>query len=582
MLYGDSVTQGSSGDWTWRYWLWRHLAANFVPFDLVGPHNDLHGWPDGQPNDQTYADPAFDRDHAALWAQMFTQPTDDLADLVPAYDPDVVVASIGVNDVTNGVDPAVVGELWRQKIVAARADHPGIRFVLVQAPQTWLSGVEAYNQVLLGLAQELDDPEGERVVATRLPSFDKGSDTWDPAHPTASGEQKIAAAVVDALAELGVVAGAGMSPVAFNGPTRAPDLVGRAEDGAVDLSWSAVPGVTDTWLERRDATIDERWIRYPMPWSAHDRHFLAELLPNGHEIQFRLRPAKGWAISPVVTSNVVTVVPGVPLEIAGVAVAAADHALEVSWDADALATSYEIVATPSGGGESVHATSTAAAVRMDGLIAGESYAVRVRGVRDGRVGPASTPISATPSGPTLVGPALAATARPDGTVSVSWAVPPGATRLVLEIRDGVGWRDLSVLDASVTRTTLSGLRNGARVELRMHADHQRIDGASGPSTTVAVPLLDASVVRRVRSPRRNLVITRGAPAAYADGYRLEMATGARCRRHQPAQGRFRVVAARSAPRVSVRTRAPAVWVRWVAVRRGVVGMRAPATCIRVR
>ncbi|MFC7503453.1 hypothetical protein, partial [Nocardioides sp. GCM10030258] len=25
LIVGDSVTQGSSGDWTWRYRLWRHL-----------------------------------------------------------------------------------------------------------------------------------------------------------------------------------------------------------------------------------------------------------------------------------------------------------------------------------------------------------------------------------------------------------------------------------------------------------------------------------------------------------------------------------------------------------------------------
>ena len=41
MIIGDSVAQGSSGDWTWRYRLWQTLTSSGVPFDLVGPHDDL-------------------------------------------------------------------------------------------------------------------------------------------------------------------------------------------------------------------------------------------------------------------------------------------------------------------------------------------------------------------------------------------------------------------------------------------------------------------------------------------------------------------------------------------------------------
>ena len=42
LLVGDSVTQGSAGDSTWRYRLWKHLEATTAgPVDLVGPRNDL-------------------------------------------------------------------------------------------------------------------------------------------------------------------------------------------------------------------------------------------------------------------------------------------------------------------------------------------------------------------------------------------------------------------------------------------------------------------------------------------------------------------------------------------------------------
>ncbi len=41
LLVGDSVTQGSAGDWTWRYRLAQHLVDADVPFDFVGPDDGL-------------------------------------------------------------------------------------------------------------------------------------------------------------------------------------------------------------------------------------------------------------------------------------------------------------------------------------------------------------------------------------------------------------------------------------------------------------------------------------------------------------------------------------------------------------
>ena len=42
LIVGDSVAQGSAGDWTWRYWLWRHLERSATEVDLVGPRTDLY------------------------------------------------------------------------------------------------------------------------------------------------------------------------------------------------------------------------------------------------------------------------------------------------------------------------------------------------------------------------------------------------------------------------------------------------------------------------------------------------------------------------------------------------------------
>src|SRR5262245_42446727 len=61
LLVGDSMTQGSSGDWTWRYRLWQHLSEHGVSFDLVGPRTDLWEYVEAHDGSQAYIDPNFDR-----------------------------------------------------------------------------------------------------------------------------------------------------------------------------------------------------------------------------------------------------------------------------------------------------------------------------------------------------------------------------------------------------------------------------------------------------------------------------------------------------------------------------------------
>src|SRR5262245_36097935 len=41
MIVGDSISQGSAGDFTWRYRLWKHLAPRVTGLDFVGPRTDL-------------------------------------------------------------------------------------------------------------------------------------------------------------------------------------------------------------------------------------------------------------------------------------------------------------------------------------------------------------------------------------------------------------------------------------------------------------------------------------------------------------------------------------------------------------
>lgn len=93
LVVGDSVTQGSAGDWTWRYRLWRHLqATSAVPVDLVGPRDDLYDHRARTSGNHDYVDPAFDTQHAARWGTNLAVADVPIHQLVETYQPDVVVA----------------------------------------------------------------------------------------------------------------------------------------------------------------------------------------------------------------------------------------------------------------------------------------------------------------------------------------------------------------------------------------------------------------------------------------------------------------------------------------------------------
>lgn len=204
LIVGDSVTHGADGDYTWRYFSWKGLAQTGASVDFVGPRHDTVGG-------GGYADPEFDQDHEARWGramwQMLDTPSADnpaIADLVQAQDPDVIVETLGVNDMTwLGFDGPGMAEQVRRFVAEARTAKPGVDIVLGGIPQTWFERVADFNAALPALAAELSTGES-RVVAAPVPEFTQGVDTYDIAHPTTVGQIKIAAAVSVALEQLGI------------------------------------------------------------------------------------------------------------------------------------------------------------------------------------------------------------------------------------------------------------------------------------------------------------------------------------------------------------------------------------------
>ncbi|WP_306366690.1 GDSL-type esterase/lipase family protein [Nocardiopsis sp. CC223A] len=237
MLSGDSMTQGADGDRTWRYHLWNHLEPAVGGLDFVGPYSDpaTTDMIVPVPTDETspsagptaddpaaeaasgdadtveYRDPDFDQDHNAVWGRTLRDASASIGEEVGRYEPDVLCALIGVNDLLWPVEMAEMEEWLRRYVEGAREGNPDVKIVLAEAlPIAYADNdpgfalrTYSYNILIRDLAGELSTDRSPVVsidIAERE-KWDVAADTYDGTHPNARGEIKIAAAFADALAE---------------------------------------------------------------------------------------------------------------------------------------------------------------------------------------------------------------------------------------------------------------------------------------------------------------------------------------------------------------------------------------------
>lgn len=310
LLVGDSVTQGSTGDWTWRYRLWEHLRASGAHVDFVGPRDDLLDRATSQFGSQEYVDPHFDRDHAARWGMALAAPDWPVGELVRDYRPDVVVEMLGLNDLTWGnTTPDRLESELTDFVRDARAADPHVDVVLTELPQVWFAGVPRLDLMLPALAERLSTNGSRVVTASTSAGATEYVDTYDPAHLSATGEVRVAAGVADALAQLGIGASYPRPlPEVPDGPREPAFLLARPEDGGAYLCWRSPPGADNTVVWVRDVTVEEPWHR--LPWTVTQTCWRATGMVDGHVYEYRLQSAKGSAVAEDVFSNVVRVRPG--------------------------------------------------------------------------------------------------------------------------------------------------------------------------------------------------------------------------------------------------------------------------------
>lgn len=403
LLVGDSLTQGSAGDITWRYRLDRQLRAGGAWWDFVGSRSTLTG------GEVSYADPAFDPDHFARWGASFRysigDPTGDpdrLEDLIVpelvTSRPEVVVCLLGLNDLFYVAGPREALAQARVWLDLVRAVDPGIDVVFSTIPSSRDEPRE-YNELLRSAVPTWSAGSSQVTLADPGAGWDDVRLTYDGVHPNAIGEQRIAARVADALAGLGVGAGAVLPERTLPLGPRSPATLEVSERvGEVQLAWQLPPGATHVFVWERDVTAKAPWRR--LPFGLAGPTWTRAGLVNGHEYRFKLTAAKGDAVAWDISSAVVSAVPGEPAPRTPTHVRAAgvSRGAEVGWWRSPRAVSYDVARWPLGaaGQRATIRVSTNAAV-LRRLTPGRAYVVMVRARGVHRVSPWSPRIRVRPT-----------------------------------------------------------------------------------------------------------------------------------------------------------------------------------------
>jgi hypothetical protein len=307
MIVGDSISQGSSGDYTWQYRLYEHLRADGVSPQMVGPNNWLFNNVTNVEGDCSYADPKFEDANDAVWGLTLFSQIDTIGATVTTYQPDYLLVLLGLDDIYwYGISQPDMAANLASFIAAARTARPNIRIVLglippdihQQTDPAFAAYVAAYNQTISSTASQLSTAASPIAVAQDGTDINVAADLWDGTHPNANGEVKIAAGFADALASQFQLGSAYPTPfpVLPTGPLTHPQLTvtPSATAGQALLSWTLAPGANGYYVYQKNVTQgDTTFTKLPWPLSPTQNPWTAGLLVTGDTYDYELQACKG-------------------------------------------------------------------------------------------------------------------------------------------------------------------------------------------------------------------------------------------------------------------------------------------------
>ncbi|EFC82668.1 GDSL-type esterase/lipase family protein [Parafrankia sp. EUN1f] len=305
LILGDSVTQQTAGDYTWRYRLAQHLNLSAPgAVDFVGDRIDVWDNTADKPGSNDYVDAWFDRDHHAVWGDSTRKERDAVEGLLRATPADVLIVALGANDLTYSSSPQQAADDMLALINNARRVNPDIDVVVAQVldRSDYVGGRDlqaqatAYNTVLDQQVGNWQTPTSSVVVARTYQDWDPYRYTWDGSHPNPAGEYVIARGVANALAQLGIGATFGPLYGDLPWPATGSAVTVDGQPGQLALSWAATPGATAYLVERRVLSRGEQeFQRQPgsLPAKPGTNTWTTDTLPAGTIAEYRIVPVKG-------------------------------------------------------------------------------------------------------------------------------------------------------------------------------------------------------------------------------------------------------------------------------------------------
>ncbi|MGN6793137.1 MAG: GDSL-type esterase/lipase family protein, partial [Streptosporangiaceae bacterium] len=307
MIVGDSITEGSSGDYTWQFRLYEHLRADGARPQMVGPYHWLFNNVTKHEGSQSYANPRFERANDATWGMTLFREKEAIGAKVARYRPDYLLVLLGLDDIYwYGIgEPQMTANL-AGFIAAARNARPRIRIVLglippdihQQTSAALAASIASYNNMMSATASQLSTTRSPIAVAQDGAGINVAADLWDGTHLNANGEIKIAAAFADVLASRFRLGDAYPTPfpVLPTGPLTRPRLTitPSRTAGEAKLSWTLVPGADGYRVFQQDATQGQATFKeLPFPLTPAQRPWTAGLLNPGETYYFKIQACKG-------------------------------------------------------------------------------------------------------------------------------------------------------------------------------------------------------------------------------------------------------------------------------------------------
>ena len=197
MPLGDSITEASSVQVSYRYWLWNTLrGTGYRDVDFVG---SMHGISGSVP-----ASASFDQDHEGHSGWTANQLRDRVTAWANSYHPDVVLLHAGTNDIRAGQSVsgtvAELGQIIERLRTANRRVTVLLCTIIPNAAQP--SATSALNDSIPDLVDRMTRPESRVMLVDQAGGFDVNRDTFDGLHPNQTGAKKMASRFYEALREV--------------------------------------------------------------------------------------------------------------------------------------------------------------------------------------------------------------------------------------------------------------------------------------------------------------------------------------------------------------------------------------------